>query len=133
MTMDATNTFPGNRINCFILAALATAFLAVTSTAVHAADISGSELMKRTVTYGDLNLANPQGVEQLYQRVVSAAQQVCDSLDGRSLQEKVQFSICVRQSIARAVAVVDQPALTALHAIKTGQPESMARLARNSR
>jgi UrcA family protein len=130
MTMNATNTFPRNRINCWVLAALATAFLAVTSTVVHAADASGSEPMKRTVTYGDLNLANSQGVEQLYRRVVGAARQVCESVDGRSLQEKVQFSICVRQSIARAVAVVDQPALTALHAIKAGQPESVARLAK---
>jgi UrcA family protein len=126
--MNATPTFPGNR--GFVLATLATAFLAVTSTAVHAADTSGSEPMKRTVTYGDLNLANPQGVEQLYQRVVGAARRVCYSLDGRSLQEKVQFSICVRQSIARAVAAVDQPALTKLHAIKAGQPDSMARLAK---
>jgi UrcA family protein len=129
MTMNATKTLPGNRINCLVLAALATAFLAVTSTSVHAADTSGSEPMKRTVTYGDLNLADPSGVEQLYRRVVGAARQVCDSLDGRSLQEKVQFSICVNQSIARAVAAVDQPALTALHAIKTGQPQSVTRLA----
>jgi UrcA family protein len=130
MTMNATHTFPGKRITCFVLAALATAFLAVTSTAVHAADTSGSEPTKKTVTYGDLNLANPQGVEQLYQRVVGAARQVCDSLDGRSLQEKEQFSTCVKQSIARAVATVDQPALTALHSTKVGQPGSMARLAK---
>jgi UrcA family protein len=86
MTMNATNTFAGNRINCLVLAALATAFLAVTSTAVQAADTSGSEPMKRTVTYGDLNLANPQGVERLYRRVVGAAQPVCDSLDGRCIR-----------------------------------------------
>jgi UrcA family protein len=129
MTMNATHTFGGNRINCFVFAALATACLAVVSTAVHAADTSGSEPAKKTVTYGDLNLASSEGVEQLYRRVVGAARQVCDGLDGRSLQEKVQFSICVKQSIARAVAVVDQPALTALHAIKAGQPESIARLA----
>ena len=129
--MNATNTFPGSRINCFVLAALATACLAGTSTMVHAADESpGSEPMKKTVTYGDLNLANAQGVEQLYRRIVGAARQVCVGLDGRSLIEKEQFSICIKQSIARAVTAVDQPALTALHAIKTGQPESTARLAK---
>ena len=126
--MNATNTFPGSRINCFVLAALATACLAVTSTVVHAAD--GSEPMKKTVTYGDLNLANAQGVEQLYRRIVGAARQVCVGLDGRSLIEKEQFSICIKQSIARAVTAVDQPALTALHAIKTGQPESTVQLAK---
>ena len=82
------------------------------------------------MTYGDLNLANPQGVGQLYRRIVGAAQQVCDALNGRSLQAKEQFSICTKQSIARAVSAVDQPALTALHAIKTGQPERTAKLAK---
>ena len=47
--------------------------------AVHAADKSSdSEPMKKTVKYGDLNLANPQGVEQLYRRIVGAARQVCE-------------------------------------------------------
>ena len=86
--------------------------------------------MKKTVTYGDLNLANRQGIEQLYRRIVGAAQQVCDVFNGRSLQAKEQFSICTKESIARAVSAVDQPALTALHASKTGQPNSTVRLAK---
>jgi len=131
--MNTTNTSARNLIDvrCLVLATLATACLAVTSPVVHAADESpGSEPMKRTVTYGDLNLANPQGVEQLYRRIVGAARQVCGALDGRSLQEKAQFSICTKQSIARAVAAVDQPSLTALHAVKTGQPGTTAKLAK---
>jgi UrcA family protein len=112
-----------------VLAALATVCLAFASTAVHAADMSSdSEPMKKTVTYSDLNLANPQGVEQLYRRIAGAAQHVCGALNGRSLQAKQQFSICTKQSIARAVAAVDQPALTAL-AIKTGQRDVTAKLA----
>jgi len=132
--MNTTNTSArkGIDVRYLVLATLASACLAVTSTVVHAADKStdSEPMMKRTVTYGDLNLAHPQGVEQLYRRIVGAAQQVCSALDGRSLQEKQQFSICTKQSIARAVAAVDQPGLTALHAIKTGQPESTARLAK---
>jgi hypothetical protein len=46
------------------------------------------------------------------------------------LHAKEQFSICTKQSIARAVSAVDQPGLTALHAIKTGQPERRAKLAK---
>jgi UrcA family protein len=133
MTMNTTNTSArkGVDVRPLVLATFATACLAVASTAVHAADkFSDSEPMKKTVTYGDLNLANPQGVEQLYRRIVGAAQQVCDALNGRSLQAKEQFSICTKQSIARAVSAVDQPALTALHAIKTGQPDSTVKLAR---
>ena len=132
--MNTTNTSDRKRIDvrCLVLATLATACLAATWTVVHAADqTSDSEPMKKTVTYGDLNLANPQGVAQLYRRIVGAARQVCDTGgDGRSLQAKQQFSICTKQSIARAVVAVDQPALTALHAIKTGQPDSTAKLAK---
>jgi UrcA family protein len=133
MTMNTTNTSASKRIHvrCLVLATLATACLAGTSTVVYAADQSrDSEPMKTTVTYGDLNLANHQGVEQLYRRIVGAARQVCGGSDGRSLQEKQEFSICRKLSIARAVAAVDQPALTALHAVKTGQPESTAKLAK---
>lgn len=131
--MNTTHTSARKRtdVRCLVLATLATACLAATSTVTQAADKSpDSEPMKKTVTYGDLNLANPQGVEHLYRRIVGAAQQVCADNDGRSLQAKEQFSICIKQSIARAVAAVDQPALTRLHAIKTGQPESAARLAK---
>jgi UrcA family protein len=117
-------------IRALVLATLAAACVAVTSTAVYAADNSDSESMKRTVKYGDLNLSDPQGAEQLYRRIVAAARQVCGALDGRSLHEKAQFWACTRQSIVRAVAGVDQPALTALHAIKTGQPERPAKLAK---
>jgi UrcA family protein len=130
MTMNTANTFARKRIDVryLVLATLAAACMAVSSTAVHAAD--DSEPMKTTVRYADLNLANPQGVEQLYQRIVSAARQVCSAADGRTLQEKAQFWSCTEQSIARAVAAADQPALAALHAIKTGQPQSTARLAK---
>ena len=128
-----TNTTTHTRTDArsLFLAALAMACLAATSTIVHAADQSSDfEAMKKTVTYGDLNLANSQGVERLYWRIVAAAQQVCGSLDGRSLERKIQFSICTKQSIARAVAAVGQPALAALHAAKTGQATRTATLAK---
>lgn len=113
-----------------VLAALATICLAAAVTTVRAADVPSDSVPMKTVTYGDLNLANPQGIEQLYRRIVGAAQQVCEPLNGRSFVEKQQFSTCNRQSIARAVAAVDQPALTALQAIKTGRPDGTAKLAK---
>jgi UrcA family protein len=133
MTMNPLNTSTGKSFDVrpFVRATLATVCLAVASTALHAADQSSdAEPVKKTVTYGDLNLANPQGIEQLYRRIVGAAQQVCDALNGRSLQAKEQFSICTKQSIARAVSAVDQPALTALHAIKSGRPDNTVKLAK---
>lgn len=112
------------------LAALATIGLAVAATTVRAADMPTDSAPKKTVSYGDLNLASPQGVERLYRRIVGAAQQVCHPLDGRLLREQQEFAICFGQSIARAVAAVDQPALTALRAVKTGQRQDTTKLAR---
>ncbi len=113
-----------------ILTALAAACLAVASPAVQAAEKSPDFKSVKTVQFGDLNLGNPQGVERLYRRIVAAAQQVCDSRQGRSLQAQVQDSICTKQSIAHAVAAVGQPALSALHAGRTGQPNSAVKLAK---
>jgi UrcA family protein len=131
--MNATNTTARKPfdVRCLVVAISAMACLALSSTAVHAADKSSdSEPMKRTVKYGDLNLADPQGVEHLYQRIVGAARQVCETQDGRSLQAKAQSWSCTKLSIARAVAAVDLPALTALYDIKTGQPDRTAKLAK---
>jgi UrcA family protein len=132
MTMKKTNASAHScaDVRTLTFAALATICLAVAATTVRAADMSSDSVPMKTVTYGDLNLANPQGVERLYRRIVGAAQQVCSALNGRSFEEKQQFSICTTQSIARAVAAVDQPALAALQAIKTGQPEVTGKLAK---
>lgn len=112
------------------LAAFATLCLAVGATTVRAADMPFDSVPpQRVVSFGDLNLANPQGVEQLYRRIAGAAQQVCSGMNGGSLQEKQRFSICAGQSIARAVAAVNQPALTALQATKTGLRPAAAQLA----
>jgi hypothetical protein len=65
MTMNTTTSSARKSIDVrpLVLATFATACLAVASTAVHAADTSSDfEPMKKTVTYGDLNLANPQGL-----------------------------------------------------------------------
>jgi UrcA family protein len=131
MTMNTTKTTAGNGFDVrqFVLATLATACMAIASAAVQAAESRESETAK-TVQFGDLNLANPQGVERLYRRIVVAAQQVCDSRQARSLQAQALDSICTKQSIAHAVAAVGQPALSALHAAKTGQPGSAVRLAK---
>jgi UrcA family protein len=136
MIMNTTTSTARKSIDVrnLVLAAFATACVAGTSAGAHAAE-QASEFVpvQKTVPYGDLNLASSQGVEQLYRRIVAASLQVCAALDGRSLQEKQQFSICTKQSIAHAVTAVDQPALAALHALKTGQPERLVKLAKQSR
>jgi UrcA family protein len=133
MIMKTTNTF--GRKSFFVrglaLSAIAMASMAVAATAVHAAELSpASDVMTKTVKFDDLNLANTQGVERLYRRIVAAAEQVCDTREGRSLRAQAQTANCTKQSIAHAVAAVGQPTLTALYSIKTGHPNSMTRLAK---
>src|SRR5450631_2240487 len=133
MTMNTRNTAIRNSFDVrrLALTTFATACLAIAATAVHAAEQARDpDPMMKTVMYGDLNLANPQGVERLYRRIAAAAQQVCDSRQGRSLHAQAMESICTQQSIARTVAAVGQPALTSLHAVKTGKSDGAARLAK---
>ena len=131
MKITKTSTRHGVHVRGPVFAALATACLA-SSLSAQAGELSSSGLdsVQKTVTYGDLNLANPQGVKELYRRIYAASQQVCHALEGRSLEQKDQYSFCTAQSIAHAVAAVDEPALTALQATKTGQHGFEPRLAK---
>jgi UrcA family protein len=106
-----------------LLAGIASAFLGLGATISQAADESaGNELRRTVVQYEDLNLTKPQGIQVLYQRIVSAAIEVCDNRDHRSLKAVAEDQHCKERSIARAVAGIDLPELTALHLAKTGRP-----------
>ena len=121
--MNATHV--STRINVrALLAGLASASLGLGAAASHAADEAapGYELRTAVVRYGDLNLTNPQAIEQLYQRIVAAANEVCDSGDNRSPRAFARDRSCKERSIARAVAAVGRPELIALHVSKTGRP-----------
>jgi UrcA family protein len=69
------------------------------------------------VKYGDLNLANPEGVSALYKRLHSAAVRVCET-DSPYLQKKAEERACIADSMERAIARVNSPALTAFAAKK---------------
>jgi UrcA family protein len=120
--MNPTTISTRKHSRSFFLTGLTTICLALAATGVRAQDqvAPGTEPTKTVVHYADLNLVNPRGVEELYRRIAAAAYQVCDSRD-RSLQAQARDGICKKQSIARAVALVNHPALTALHVQKTGQ------------
>ena len=111
-----------NKVRSALLTGLPAIFLALTVISAHAADApAGPVLPATTVKFGDLNLSNAQGVQHLYGRISSAAQEVCSTRGDRSLVAAALERICVRQSIARAVKAVDRPELTAFHAARTGQ------------
>ncbi|HEY0801584.1 MAG TPA: UrcA family protein [Steroidobacteraceae bacterium] len=125
--MNLIHTSTRLDVRSLVLATFATACMGLISANSRAADEApGYEPPKKVVQYGDLNLANSQGVERLYRRIAAAAQQVCGNGETRSLNEKAYVWICTEQSIRRAVAAVDHPALTALYAKKTGRPADLA-------
>ena len=105
----------------FITSAIA-ACLTLGATMGHAAEQApASQPPGRVVEYSDLNLATPKGIDHLYRRIAAAAAGVCEMNGDRSLENFELTRICVRQSIAKAVSAVGNPALAALHAAKTGR------------
>ncbi|MDB6043877.1 MAG: hypothetical protein JWM63_2428 [Gammaproteobacteria bacterium] len=72
----------------------------------------------RTVDFADLNLSSSAGAAVLYARIKSAAAQVCEPVNARALESFLSAKRCTEQSIARAVAYVNAPALTNLHLAK---------------
>lgn len=73
------------------------------------------------ITYQDLNLATPAGVEALYRRVQQAASEYCQATRGPTgTRVSVAFSRCVTDAIATTVKSIDHPGLSALHATHSG-------------
>lgn len=78
-----------------------------------------AQVPTETVSYRDLNLANPQGAAALYRRIKHAAQEVCGPAEqAGSRLPRPGYSECVQRAIADAVAKVDRPELSAYHAQK---------------
>jgi UrcA family protein len=74
-----------------------------------------NELPSMTVSYFDLDLATPAGVQTLYDRMKDAARTVCASLESKQLGRMSPWRDCYQQAVEDAVATVDRPALTALY------------------
>ena len=68
------------------------------------------------VSYDDLNLENPVGLDSLYQRVAFAARKVCGVGNYKvSLDIVRKNRECVSQSIEHAIGQIGDTRLTALH------------------
>lgn len=103
-----------------LVTTLATVGLTLGAAACPAADLDPAYVAtSQAVAYGDLNLANPKGAQQLYQRIASAAKAVCDSGDSRSLETLSHDRACVAGAIERAVIAVGHPELTAVYQART--------------
>jgi UrcA family protein len=102
------------------------AALAALSAAAAPTIALSDELPQRSVRFADLDLSQSAGAAVLYVRIKTAAAQVCDQHAVRSLGAFISTRRCVDQAIARAVAEVNEPALTGLYRAKTGTPAIVA-------
>lgn len=86
----------------------------------------------RTVSYAGLNLNTEAGAREAYSRIRSAAKGVCSHLYTLELgQRRHIWETCVNDAIARAVADVRAPALTAYAAAQIGTPAKAPTVASN--
>lgn len=77
------------------------------------------------VKYADLDLGARAGASVLLSRIEAAARTACGGApDIRQLDRVARFEACRRSAVARAVAAVDSPLLTAL--AHRGAPGSFA-------
>jgi UrcA family protein len=103
------------------LLVLGAATLALASSLSQAEPALG-EPQSRLVYYGDLNLNSPTGIAQLDNRIVTASRGVCGEVPQVELTRWHQTRVRYAVSVARAVAQINNPALTALHARMSGKP-----------
>jgi len=121
--MNFRNTSSRFTVRNALVTTLATAGLAFGATPCRAAaDLDPAHAARsQVVAYDDLNLANPKGVQGLYERITSAAKAVCDIGNSRSFALLEYRRACVAQAVEHAVNAVGRPQLTALYQARTGQ------------
>ena len=76
-----------------------------------------------TVSYAELDINKPRGLEVLYSRIERAAKSVCNFEDSpRQLAQMRQAKACYRTAVDDAVRQINRPTLTALHRTKVRAP-----------
>ena len=102
-----------------VLAALAAFGLCgVAQTAAAQTRVVDPDAVSIKVSYTDLNLSNPAGAKTLLHRIHEAATDICGEPD-RDLAALIQNQACMKATIDRAVASLNDPMVTALN---SGQP-----------
>jgi UrcA family protein len=111
--------------------ALAAIACGIVLTTPATADHKDGEPLTKVVSYADLNLKSEPGARTLYGRLRMAAAQVCAPFRGASLRERTNWRECFNPALARSVAEVDAPMLTAYHLSRTGKTEPPSRVAKD--
>lgn len=109
----------------WILPVAAVTAVSLTSFSSNAAETAADRAPTRSVKVWDLDLSDSQDVQALYQRVQTAATDVCKSAARRHWKETRTAApagwtdTCVADAVDAAVRDVGNPLLAALH-IRTG-------------
>lgn len=92
----------------------AVSVLSLACTAAYADTIPLNRSHFRVVSYNDLNLDQPRDVARLFNRINSAADKVCGPRSfGGFPNTTADYESCFSDAIARAVAHIDRPSVTA--------------------
>ena len=75
-----------------------------------------SDVPSIVVKYSDQSLATDKGVNELYRRIVRAAEKVCPDASMKNLSAQAKAEECRDQAVAKAVRQIDNSQLVALYA-----------------
>lgn len=81
------------------------------------------------VSFAGLDLTSQKGADVLYSRIRSAAKIVCRVNESREQHRIARAHACYRSALEDAVAQVNRPLLSEVHARRTGRPEDVVRSA----
>jgi UrcA family protein len=76
-----------------------------------------SDVPQVVVKYSAESLTTDEGVNDLYRRIVQAANQVCPDPWIRDLARRSEATHCRNQAIARAIRYIDNSRLAAVYAV----------------
>jgi UrcA family protein len=89
--------------------------------AIHAAQANDlNPPTQKVVSFRDLNMHSPEGIEIAFKRIKNAARDVCATPDRYDLSESA-LKPCINDAVAKAVAQVDSPLLTSLYESKSSK------------
>ncbi|BEV12696.1 UrcA family protein [Asticcacaulis sp. DW145] len=108
-----------------ILPALSVIVLFGAAGTVQAQNLMGREATHKVVQINDADLQSASGLKTIYAQLEKTARKACDSgvFNDRDIEESDRA--CAREALNNAVADLNQPALSQLHAEKTGQAPSV--------
>ena len=83
------------------------------------------QVVGQVVGYKDLNLDQPRDMARLFNRISSAADRVCGPRSFGGFPNKTaDYESCFSDAIARAVAHIDRPSVTAYFQQRSAESES---------